>query len=112
MITPRRGRHGRSKARGLVLIAVVAAVVGALTSTVVILATRSGKPVSTAGVGRVGAGAPASWPSWGLTHTQFTPDAPSGFEQARADLAKQPVPQNQSIMGWGADNPEPVPGQF
>jgi hypothetical protein len=91
------------------LIAIVAAVV---VSSAIFVVTRfsshTGK--SSAGgtadtVGTVGGGAPASWPAWGLTHTQFTPDSPDG-------LSGRPVPQNQSIMGWGADNPEPSPGRF
>ncbi len=107
MIMPRRGRHGRGHTRTLVLIALIAAIVGGFTTAAVVIAGRSGGS-GAAGrgeVGRVGGGAPASWPSWGLTHTQFTPDSPAG-------LSSLPVPQNQSLMGWGADNPEPSPGQF
>jgi hypothetical protein len=59
----------------------------------------------------VGAGAPASWPSWGLTHTEHTPDGP-GFSRALTDTAKQHMAQDQAIMGWGTDNPEPSPGRY
>lgn len=54
------------------------------------------------------------WPGWGLTHTQYTAD--HGDSQAVAAveraLAAQPLVQNQHIMGWGADNPEPEPGVY
>jgi len=115
IIGPRRGRHGRGRTRNLVLVAVAAAVAGVLVVTALILLNKPGeRPAAQSQnpVGTVGGGAPASWPSWGFTHTQFTPDAPTGFEQARADLTRQPVAQNQSLMGWGADNPEPSPGRF
>jgi hypothetical protein len=59
----------------------------------------------------VGGGAPASWPSWGFTHTQHTNDGP-GFGRALTDTTKQPVAQDQAIMGWGADNLEPSPGRY
>ena len=65
-------------------------------------------------VTRVAEGAPPDWPSWGFTHTQFSADrgAPRVAESVRGALAKQPLVQAQAIMGWGADNPEPAPGQF
>lgn len=116
----RRGRHGRSRRRGLVFVALAGAVAGVLSAALLVKITGwaghggglqpEAPPRPPAEV--VGAGAPPSWPTWGFTHTQYTPDAATGFEQARADLAGLPVPQNQSIMGWGADNPEPSPGQF
>jgi hypothetical protein len=74
-------------------------------------------PVPTASeppVAQVAAGAPAGWPSWGFTHTQFSADrgARRALDSARHALARQPLVQAQAIMGWGADNPEPAPGQF
>ena len=54
------------------------------------------------------------WPRWGLTHTgvsanNVTPE----FEQTAAGaLARTPMVQNQHIMGFGALNPEPRPGEF
>jgi Glycosyl hydrolases family 39 len=54
------------------------------------------------------------WPGWGFTHTQFSAD--HGSERAVAAveriLADQPLVQNQHIMGWGANNPEPEPGVY
>ncbi|UGY90571.1 xylan 1,4-beta-xylosidase [Streptomyces gobiensis] len=51
---------------------------------------------------------------WGFTHTQLSAD--EGEKQAReraADaLSQRSLPQNQHIMGWGADNPEPSPGRY
>lgn len=49
----------------------------------------------------------------GVTHTQYSADgwgSPDAVESARALLASAPLHQNQHIMGWGALNPEPVPG--
>jgi hypothetical protein len=65
-------------------------------------------------VARVAEGAPAGWPSWGFTHTQFSADRgnPRALDSARDALTRQPLVQAQAIMGWGADNPEPAPGRF
>lgn len=51
---------------------------------------------------------------WGFTHTQFSADTGTDASTARAAklLHDRPMPQNQHIMGWGADNPEPRPGQY
>ncbi|MFJ9409889.1 xylan 1,4-beta-xylosidase [Streptomyces sp. NPDC101393] len=51
---------------------------------------------------------------WGFTHTQFSADqgADSATERAARMLSDVPMPQNQHIMGWGADNPEPSPGRY
>lgn len=51
----------------------------------------------------------------GVTHTQV--DAGAGDDSGLTDeelrlLARRRQPQNQHIMGWGAENPEPRPGQF
>jgi hypothetical protein len=55
-----------------------------------------------------------SWPGWGFTHTQFSADY--GSRQAdrviQEALTRRPLVQNQHIMGWGADNPEPEPGVY
>ena len=57
---------------------------------------------------------PPSWPGWGFTHTELSAD--HGDKQAIASvqqaLAAQPMVQNQHIMGWGAENPEPAPGVY
>ncbi|MFB7108205.1 xylan 1,4-beta-xylosidase [Streptomyces sp. NPDC056291] len=52
---------------------------------------------------------------WGFTHTQFSADEGSAAATGRfgALLSKDGgLPQNQAIMGWGADNPEPVKGRY
>lgn len=51
---------------------------------------------------------------WGLTHTQFSADsgADAAAQRAARLLAGQPMAQNQHLMGWGADNPEPSPGRY
>ncbi|WP_433430168.1 GH39 family glycosyl hydrolase [Nonomuraea sp. CA-141351] len=54
------------------------------------------------------------WPRWGFTHTgvsanNINPD----FEQdVSGRLSQTPMLQNQHIMGFGALNPEPYPGQY
>ncbi|MGW7301560.1 GH39 family glycosyl hydrolase [Streptomyces sp. NPDC054829] len=57
---------------------------------------------------------PASALGWGVTHTQYSAEDgdPSAVRAAREALSAQSVPQNQHIMGWGADNPEPSPGHY
>jgi len=54
------------------------------------------------------------WPRWGFTHTQYSVDnetaaAAEGMTRA---FRRVPMLQNQHIMGFGADNPEPSPGQY
>ncbi|GGU95080.1 hypothetical protein GCM10010211_72770 [Streptomyces albospinus] len=51
---------------------------------------------------------------WGFTHTQFSADRGSGTATDRVTrlLSGTPMPQNQHIMGWGADSPEPSPGHY
>ncbi len=53
--------------------------------------------------------------SVGVTHTQYTPDDwndPIAVSGARQLLRTAVAYQNQHIMGWGANNPEPAPGVF
>ncbi|WP_242586228.1 xylan 1,4-beta-xylosidase [Streptomyces sp. MST-110588] len=51
---------------------------------------------------------------WGFTHTEFSADRGTATATADADrlLSSDPMPQNQHIMGWGAQNPEPSPGHY
>ncbi|WP_455771899.1 GH39 family glycosyl hydrolase [Streptomyces nigra] len=51
---------------------------------------------------------------WGMTHTQYSAadGDPSTVDTAVRALSAQSLPQNQHIMGWGADNPEPSPGHY
>ncbi len=51
---------------------------------------------------------------WGFTHNQHSADEGSkaAVERAKKLLGETPMPQNQAIMGWGADNPEPVKGGY
>ena len=58
--------------------------------------------------------APENWPRWGVTHTQFSADnEPRDVAQTASHLlSRVPILQNQHIMGWGAGNPEPSPGQY
>ncbi|MCG5212698.1 GH39 family glycosyl hydrolase [Streptosporangium soli] len=55
------------------------------------------------------------WPRWGVTHTQFSADNEHDeviVAAAAHILDREPLIQNQHIMGWGADNPEPAPGRY
>ena len=53
-------------------------------------------------------------PGWGLTHTQHdADDGDSGADASAQQLLSEiNLPQDQAIMGWGADNPEPSPGVY
>ncbi|EGX54547.1 xylan 1,4-beta-xylosidase, partial [Streptomyces zinciresistens K42] len=67
------------------------------------------------GVGR--SGTPAAPPAalgWGVTHTQYSAadGDPATVGAALDALSARSLPQNQHIMGWGADNPEPAPGRY
>ncbi|MGW7005732.1 xylan 1,4-beta-xylosidase [Streptomyces sp. NPDC054933] len=57
---------------------------------------------------------PSARLGWGFTHTEYSADRGTAAAEDSADklLAAQPLPQNQAIMGWGADNPEPSPGKY
>ncbi|MCC3771831.1 xylan 1,4-beta-xylosidase [Streptomyces sp. UNOC14_S4] len=53
-------------------------------------------------------------PGWGFTHTQYSADhgEPEATRRATGLLSARPLTQNQHIMGWGAENPEPAPGRY
>ncbi|MEV4437012.1 xylan 1,4-beta-xylosidase [Streptomyces sp. NPDC049585] len=61
-------------------------------------------------MGRHAAGARLGW---GFTHTQYSAEygVPDATRRAGALLSARSLPQNQHIMGWGAENPEPSPGR-
>ncbi|MGH4021359.1 MAG: GH39 family glycosyl hydrolase [Pseudonocardiaceae bacterium] len=82
-----------------------------LAAAIALVLTGSGADVLS-GPGAKGVG--MDRPGWGFTHTQFSADhgsapAVAAVQQA---LAGQPMAQNQHIMGWGANNPEPAPGVY
>lgn len=119
------GRHGwNSGDRRWRLTALLGVGAAALALVVTLLNTLPGNGGSTAGTTRDGDkvhGTPAT-PSgdtgpdvgWGFTHTQFSADegSKSAVERVEERLGEQPLPQIQHIMGWGADNPEPVKGRY
>ncbi|MCQ4083275.1 xylan 1,4-beta-xylosidase [Streptomyces sp. RB6PN25] len=57
---------------------------------------------------------PTAQLGWGFTHTQYSADQGSAADRntALATLSAQPLPQDQAIMGWGTDNPEPAAGRY
>lgn len=118
------GRHGwYAGDRRWRLTALVGVGVAVLALVVTLLHTLPGDG-STAGTTPDGDkvhGTPATPPGetgpsvgWGFTHTQFSADEGSGtaVERVEERLGEQPLPQIQHIMGWGADNPEPVEGRY
>ncbi|BCM65874.1 MULTISPECIES: GH39 family glycosyl hydrolase [Streptomyces] len=97
----------------------------ALALVVTLLHTLPGDGGSTAGTSRdgdkvhgtpaTGSRPPEPYVGWGFTHTQYSADAGSGPAVGRVErlLARGGgLPQDQAIMGWGADNPEPVQGYY
>jgi hypothetical protein len=59
-------------------------------------------------------GNPTAELGFGLTHTEFSADHGETYAKQAADelLAQRSLAQDQAIMGWGADNPEPSPGKY
>ncbi|MGQ4476959.1 GH39 family glycosyl hydrolase [Streptomyces sp. SAS_276] len=118
------GRHGwNSGALRWRLTALLGVGVAALALIVTLVNTLPGGG-STAGTSRDGDkvhGTPATPPDtdrpevgWGFTHTQYSADEGSDTATERVEglLGKSRLPQDQAIMGWGADNPEPVQGRY
>ncbi|MFE2888165.1 xylan 1,4-beta-xylosidase [Streptomyces sp. NPDC059272] len=118
------GRHGwNSGALRWRLTALLGVGVAALALIVTLINTLPGGG-STAGTSRDGDkvhGTPATPPDtdrpevgWGFTHTQYSADEGSDTATERVEglLGKSQLPQDQAIMGWGADNPEPVKGRY
>ncbi|WP_330456920.1 xylan 1,4-beta-xylosidase [Streptomyces sp. NBC_00820] len=97
----------------------------ALALVVTLIGTLPGTDTGTDGTTRQGdqvhgtPATPAQRPDpsvgWGFTHTQYSADQGSGAAGERVEglLAKSGgLPQDQALMGWGADNPEPVKGHY
>ncbi|MEN2418182.1 xylan 1,4-beta-xylosidase [Streptomyces rimosus] len=101
------GRRLRNRPRATALLAIgVAALAMAL--------AMCGFPPES---GRSGAGSgasPAAQVGWGFTHTEYSADRgnDAATHSASELLSAEPMPQNQHIMGWGAQNPEPSPGKY
>ncbi|MEE1929250.1 xylan 1,4-beta-xylosidase [Streptomyces sp. TRM 70351] len=60
------------------------------------------------------AGPPRADLGWGFTHTRASADGGTDAARRRAvrTLTPHRLPQNQHLMGWGAENPEPSPGRY
>ncbi|MFS8203855.1 GH39 family glycosyl hydrolase [Streptomyces sp. CWNU-52B] len=118
------GRHGwNSGARRWRLTALLGVGVAALALVLTLIHTLPGNAGSAAGTTRDGDkvhGTPSVPPAaepevgWGFTHTQFSADEGSAAatERVAKRLGESAPPQIQHIMGWGADNPEPVKGRY
>ncbi|MFC4009336.1 xylan 1,4-beta-xylosidase [Nonomuraea purpurea] len=80
-------------------------------------AGRQETPAQPAQPPRASSAAPGiepGWPRWGFTHTGISANnLTQRFEDHVAgQLSRTPLLQNQHIMGFGALNPEPYPGQY
>ncbi|MEU9733178.1 xylan 1,4-beta-xylosidase [Streptomyces sp. NPDC048002] len=119
------GRHGwNSGARRWRLTALLGVGAAALALLVTLLNTLPGDGASTEGTSPDGdkvhgTPAPTSQSAkpevgWGFTHTQFSADEgdPAAVRRVEGRLAEARLPQIQHLMGWGASNPEPVPGRY
>ncbi|MFR0353616.1 GH39 family glycosyl hydrolase [Streptomyces sediminimaris] len=120
------GRHEwTSGARRWRLTALLGVGVAALALIVTLVNTLPGGGGSTAGTSRNGDavhGTPVTPPGadrpevgWGFTHTQYSADEgdPAATDRVeRLISGAGGLPQDQAIMGWGADNPEPVKGRY
>jgi len=120
------GRHGWNSGAGRWrLTALLGVGLAALALVVTLLNTLPGNGGGSEGTSRDGdkvhgtprapAGASKPEVGWGFTHTQFSADEGAGAATRRVEdlLSKAgDLPQNQHIMGWGADNPEPVKGRY
>ncbi|MFJ9906056.1 xylan 1,4-beta-xylosidase [Streptomyces sp. NPDC101152] len=120
------GRHGwTSGARRWRLTALLGVGVAALALIVTLLHTLPDGGASTRGTSKNGDavhGTPITPPDqdkpevgWGFTHTQYSADEGSSTATGRVEKLIQDaggMPQDQAVMGWGADNPEPVQGRY
>jgi hypothetical protein len=119
------GRHGwDSGARRWRLTALLGVSVAVVALLVTLIGTLPGGGASTEGTSPDGDkvhGTPATPRErpepdvgWGFTHTQFSADegSPEAVARVEGRLQEAGLPQNQHIMGWGADNPEPVKGRY
>ncbi|MFE2508618.1 xylan 1,4-beta-xylosidase [Streptomyces naganishii] len=119
------GRHGWNSEAGRWRLTALLGVGAALAALVVALLNALPGGASTEGTTRDGGrahGTPATprdadepYVGWGFTHTRFSADEGSAAATGRVErLLSQGggLPQNQAIMGWGADNPEPVKGRY
>lgn len=120
------GRHvWNAGARRWRLTALLGVGVAALALVVTLINTLPGNGASTEGTSRDGDtvhGTPTATPGardpavgWGFTHTRYSADEGSGKAVARVERLVSDaggLPQIQHLMGWGADNPEPVKGRY
>ncbi|WP_327732295.1 xylan 1,4-beta-xylosidase [Streptomyces sp. NBC_00487] len=117
----RRGWNSGDRRWRLTALLGVGAAVLALVVTLLNTLPGDGSTAGTTPDGDKVHGTPATPPGdtapevgWGFTHTQFSADVGSGtaVERVEERLGERPLPQIQHIMGWGADNPEPVEGRY
>ncbi|WP_312888260.1 GH39 family glycosyl hydrolase [Nonomuraea rhodomycinica] len=122
---PTDGRHARRRSPWPLAVGAGVVAVLLVVGIMVYAGTRGSRDEFKGGeVAKAGPSQPAptlapppkldNWPRWGVTHTQYSADtAPRPVtEQAKGILGRVPLLQNQHIMGWGAGNPEPSPGQY
>ncbi|MDT0451235.1 GH39 family glycosyl hydrolase [Streptomyces hesseae] len=102
----RSGGPSRRRRIAALLAGALLALAALVTASVEAWRSGDGPPAAPAGS--------AAWVGWGFTHTQYSADLGQDAAKATAEktLAGTPLPQNQHIMGWGVDNPEPRPGTY
>ncbi|MFD7884816.1 xylan 1,4-beta-xylosidase [Streptomyces bauhiniae] len=117
------GHRWYTGARRWRLTALLGVCVTALALLVTLLNTLPGRGADISGTTRDGDrahGTPAAPTGpvrpdvgWGFTHTQYSADQGGGSDRvARLIEGDGGLPQDQAVMGWGADNPEPVKGHY
>jgi hypothetical protein len=114
------GLTGAGRRRGVT--ALLGAGLAGLVALALLLAMCDGTRSEGAGTSGGGIHPPAGPPTgkptaelgFGLTHTEYSADHGEAYARTAADklLSQQSLPQNQAIMGWGANNPEPSPGHY
>ncbi|MEV1022678.1 xylan 1,4-beta-xylosidase [Streptomyces sp. NPDC050264] len=119
------GRHGwNSGAQRWRITALIGVGVAVLALVLTVISTLHDNTVNIAGTTPDGdkvygtpakpAKAPGPRVGWGFTHTEHSADEGSDVATERAEklLGERPMPQNEALMGWGADNPEPAKGRY
>nr|WP_079194618.1 xylan 1,4-beta-xylosidase [Streptomyces sp. CB02923] len=102
-----KSRRLRNRPRATALLAMGVAVLA-------MALAMCGFPPESGSNGGPAATSPAAQVGWGFTHTEYSADRgnKAATRSAGRLLSADPMPQNQHIMGWGAQNPEPSPGTY
>ncbi|MFJ8822217.1 xylan 1,4-beta-xylosidase [Streptomyces sp. NPDC102467] len=99
---------------GVATLALVLTVIGTLHDNKVDIAGTTPDGDKVYGTPVIPSKAPGPEVGWGFTHTEHSADEGSDVAAERAEklLGARPMPQTEALMGWGADNPEPLKGRY